>query len=659
MIIRPLLAGAAALCTLTLSGLSLPADAGAAASAAADHEATTTFNVFLPLTHTAALEALLGQQVDSSSPNYHHWLTPAEFKQKFGPSPAAFASARAALEGAGLTILAEQTQNLTVKGPVWAVEKLFATQLQPVRTGTGSGKWAAANHGQLNLPLTLASLGAVIPEFAPHLASHVHSRVMTQATGAAALAAGSAGTPLARLANTDSFFYANDLNEAYQLPSFRTEVTPPFRRHPAQITGAGATIGIVISSVIDPADLAASFNSTISAGAVSDVQNYSAVSNLPVPTVIFHPVNGGSAAFDPNSPDGAEASLDTQMSLGTAPGAKEIVYDMPDLTDANIMAAYAQVDEENVVDVVSSSFGQCELDFIAAANGGVDFTSIPKQYHALFQQGNAQGITFLASSGDNGAPACIPPAFQSNPTTNGTSFVLGVENPAGDPNVTAVGGTNLQTVGTPTPNDVTYASENADFDPRLPAQLQFGNVAFEADNNTWGSGGGFSQLFPKPLYQFLVNTGSNVHRAVPDVSLMMGGCPGDADLAKQNCLNLPRSAAIVWIGGAPALLIGTSSSSPEMAGVLALAVELNGGRLGNVNPRIYGLSALQTLLGGANAPRPFQYFHRNISGSNNGFTVSPGQAYSEVLGNGTLDVKNFLGLQGAAPAGAPGTASNP
>jgi hypothetical protein len=30
-----------------------------------------------------------------------------------------------------------------------------------------------------------------------------------------------------------------------------------------------------------------------------------------------------------------------------------------------------------------------------------------------------------------------------------------------------------------------------------------------------------------------------------------------------------------------------------------------------------------------------------------------------VLGNGTLDVKNFLLLQGAAPAGAPSTPSNP
>ena len=178
-------------------------------------------------------------------------------------------------------------------------------------------------------------------------------------------------------------------------------------------------------------------------------------------------------------------------------------------------------------------------------------------------------------------------------------------------------------------------------------------------NNTWGSGGGFSQIFSKPLYQFLVNTGSNQHRAVPDVSLMMGGCPGDADLAAQDCTVLPRSAVIVWIGGVPDLLIGTSSSSPEMAGVLALAVELNGGRLGNVNPLIYSLSAVQSIFGGVNAPKSLQYFHRNISGNNNGYTVKPGQAYSEVLGNSTLDVKNFLQLQGAAPAGTPDTPSNP
>jgi hypothetical protein len=66
-----------------------------------------------------------------------------------------------------------------------------------------------------------------------------------------------------------------------------------------------------------------------------------------------------------------------------------------------------------------------------------------------------------------------------------------------------------------------------------------------------GFGRRISQIFAKPAYQFLVPTGSRIHRSVPDVALMMGGCPGDADLNKQNCLLLPRSAIIVWIGEVP------------------------------------------------------------------------------------------------------------
>jgi subtilase family serine protease len=617
---------------------------------AAEQNAVAHFNVFLPLTHTDALEKLLQGQTDSTSASYHQWLTPAQFKQQFGPNPADVARTKALLQSEGFTIVSEKTQNLEVEGSVANVEKLFNTRLNRVQTKHGNIKLAAAE-GHVNLPQALASMGAVVPEFTTHLAAHVHSRVLKPLTNA---------VPVFRLSSNDSFFYPNDLNEAYQLPSFQTEVRPPFSRHPKQIAGVGSHIGIVISSVISPTDLASTFNSTLPlGGGVNLIQAYSANSNLPVPTVTIRPVDGGSGAFNPNTDDALEASLDTQMSLGTAPGAQETLYNMPDLSDASIIDAYAAVNEDNVVDVVSSSFGECELDFTPAYNGGVDFTSILKTFHSLFQQGNAQGITFLASSGDNGGVPCVSEAFANNPT-NGTSFVPGVENPASDPNVTGVGGTNLQTTATPGVDDAAYTSENADFDPRVPAQFQISaTTTVTVSNNTWGSGGGISSVFSKPFYQYLVHTGSDRHRSVPDVSLMMGGCPGDADLAAQDCTVLPRSAVIIWVDGQAFLVIGTSSSSPEMAGVLAMAVELNGSRLGNVNPLIYGLSAVQTLFGGVKAPKQLQFFHRGIEGNNNAFTVEPGQAYSEVLGNSTLDVKNFLGLQAAAAAGAPNTPSNP
>jgi subtilase family serine protease len=650
----------------TFASIALVQSASAATQAAslgaADQNAVTHFRVYLPLTHTDALEKLLQSQTDTTSANYHQWLTPSQFKQQFGPSRSDVAKAKQLLQSAGFNVVGENTQNLEVEGPVSAVERTFGTHVERVRLKSGHVRMSAANH--LNLPASLAAMGAVIPEFKPHLLSHVHSQVLrplatANASSVLSPLAASAAAPTPRLATQFSFYYANDLNEAYQEPSFQTEVTPLFSRKKLQIAGVGAHIGIVISSVIDPKDLAASFNSKISLGPVTDIQAYSANSNLPVPTVTIRPVDGGSGPFDPTTDDANEASLDTQMSLGTAPGATETLYNLPVLTDDEIIAGYTAVNEDNIVDVVSSSFGECELDFTAAYNNGTDFTSILKTIHSLFQQGNAQGITFLASSGDNGAPSCVDQKFAASPVLIDGEFVLGVQNPADDPNVTAVGGTNLQTVASPGLEDATYASENADFDPRLPIELSDGTNTFSITNNTWGSGGGFSQIFSKPLYQFLVNTGSNVHRAVPDVSLMMGGCPGDANIPLQDCTVLPRSAVVVWIGEAPNLLIGTSSSSPEMAGVLALAVELNRGRLGNVNPLIYSLSAVQTIAGGTKAPKALQFFHRNISGDNNGYKVKPGQAFSEVLGNSTLDIKNFLLLQGAAPAGAPGTPSNP
>jgi len=663
MRLHSFVACAAALCVLTTAGIAQSHRPSALTRpqvlGAAEPTATTHFSVFLPLTNKAALEQLLVDQTTTTSPSYHKWLTPAQFKAQFGPNPADVATAKHKLESAGFTIVAEHSQSIEVTGSVAAVEHLFSTRLQQVRLAKGNTRLAAINH-KMVLPTELARIGAIIPAFQPHLAAHVHSERLNTSGRTTQLLV-KAGLDQ-RLSTANSFYYPNDMNEAYDFPSFTTKVTPKALAPsgtPVQIVGLGAHIGIVISSTVLQSDINAAFNSTVTTGGSdTDVQSYSANTTIPVPKITIEPVDGGSGAFNPASDDAAEASLDTQMSLGTAPGVKETVYDIPDLTDASIVDAYLQVDEDNAVDVVSSSFGECELDFTAAANGGEDFTPILLLFHDLFAQGNSQGITFVASSGDNGAVPCTSTAFDNDPT-NGTNFVLGVSNPASDPDVTAVGGTNLQTAATPTINDSTYVSENANFDPRVPAVFDLsGGGSVSVGNNTWGSGGGYSIIFAKPSYQNLVSTGSPTARSVPDVSLQMGGCPGDADITVSDCTTLPRSASIVWIDSTPDLLIGTSSSAPQMAGVVAISVELAGTRLGNINPQLYALSALQTAASAKTASLA-QFFHRNISGNNNGYTVVPGQAYSTVLGNGTLFVKNYLQLQSAAAAGTPSTPTNP
>jgi subtilase family serine protease len=644
-----------ALCGATLTAL-VPLSASAAIEGKnmgpADKSEVAHFSVYLPLTHTDQLETLLQAQTDVTSSSYHRWLTPAQFKQQFGPSASDMAHVKSTLQAQGFTIVAEHTQNIEVEGPVLAVEKTFNTHLEHMQLKSGSIKLAAAEK-HLTLPASLVSVGAVIPEFTPHV-SHVHSKLMPLKIPQTKTAD--------RLASALRLFFPNDLNEAYQLPSFETKVTPLFSRKAVQVAGVGAHIGVVISSKISLADLGGTFDSEVGLSAtLLDIQDYTDNSNLPVPTVKFREVNKGSGAFNPAADAAGEASLDTQMSLGTAPGAKETLYDIPDLSDDNVTAAYTAVVEDNIVDVVSSSFGECELDYTAAYNGGEDFTDILKTNHRIFQQGNAQGITFIASSGDSGGFDCLPAAlFGNNLPPPVLSFIAGVNSPANDPNVTSVGGTNLQTAGVPTVDDATYSSENADFDALTPAMIEVTNGDGSAsevvtlNNNTFGSGGGISTIWPKPLYQFLVQTGSNTHRTLPDVSLQMGGCPGGT----VNPCPDDRSAVIIFVGGDIDVVIGTSASAPEIAGVLAVSIGVNG-RLGNVNPLIYSLSLAQTLAGGTRAPKALQIFHRETSGSNAVFTVKPGQAYSEVLGNGTLDVKNFLGLPFVAPAGTPSTPTNP
>src|SRR6202161_4884650 len=111
-----------ALGALMIASIALAQGASAAKRAeslgAADPNSVAHFNVFLPLTNTDTLERLLQSQTDTTSPSYQQWLTPAQFKQQFGPSPAVVAKTKQLLEAAGLTVVGEKTQNLEVEGSV-------------------------------------------------------------------------------------------------------------------------------------------------------------------------------------------------------------------------------------------------------------------------------------------------------------------------------------------------------------------------------------------------------------------------------------------------------------------------------------------------------------------------------------------------------------
>jgi subtilase family serine protease len=607
-------AGVAGATTLTSAATPVPATQ------------SVSFSVYLPLRNTADLKALLVAQQTVGGPSYHKWLTPAQLAAQFGPTPDTMAQAQAALTAAGLTVTATHLRSIDVTGPASAVSKALQTQLKSITDSHGAPRIIASS--RVVIPQSLA--GAVIPTFAS-VPEHQTYSSMT------------AAVPENRNGAAGAYNY-NDLKQAYNYPSFQV------------LDGTGARVAIVMEANARNEDVAAMFNH----------ENYTATTGRAPPVYHYVPIDGGGSYGGLNDGGTDEAELDVQMVLGGAPGANVFLYSIPNLADQHILNAYVTIVDNNAADIVTSSFGECELFYTPAYNNGYDFTGTLGLYDEIFMFGNAEGITFLASSGDEGGTGCpsvnIVPhfvaSFSGPPVTAGP----GVSTPSGDPNVTSVGGGNLITSFTQGSLASTYVSEHGFGDPEIPFD-EFG-IGVNVNGQYWGAGGGVGTIFARPAYQSIVNTGSTTFRTQPDIGMLVGGCPGGISV-------LPcgpnRSAVIVTIGAPPGSngvghrfgFIGTSVSSPELAGALALLVEALGGPLGNINTALYTLSANQIAAGGAAAPLPLQYYHMAIPGFDGIYSSAPPNGYNYIYGNGSPNIRTLFGLTGVPAAGNPQTASNP
>ncbi|HTJ63075.1 MAG TPA: S53 family peptidase [Alphaproteobacteria bacterium] len=568
---------------------------------------TSSFDIYIPLQNHAALEKLEVAQHTPGNALYHKWLTPKEFEARFAPDAATIDSIRKELRQKGLEITETHTHSIRVSGTVSAIEHAFSTQLSRARFASGKEVLAAGR--AMTMTPKLAAVHAVVPEFSGviHMQSFAHRSANDK--------------PLNRYGGAGPYWFT-DLKQAYQWPSYKL------------LTGKGVTIGILMEAGYSKADTDA----------------YFAHEKLATPKITEININGAPPYDKKNPFNSAETQLDIQQSGGMAPDAHIIHYNIADLYDATILGALTTIIQGsstvdgNVADVVSMSFGGPELFYTRAYNGGVDYTGFLTIYDDMFAQGNVQGISFVASSGDGGAkPLPAVACFDAKAKPNCGKWQFSVESPASSPHVTGVGGTNLTTTEPTSKTDLNsaYVSESAYGDP-LASDIFYGTPAKGAE---WGSGGGKSIVYPEPSFQALVDTGSTT-RAVPDVSLHMGGCPQGA---KTPCPAVDSSVA-VGIDGSFYGFIGTSASAPDFAGLTALKIQRLGTRLGNQNFEIYALAAAQAAGGGLKVFRPA------IPG-NNGYGTRPG--YDFVLGNGTLRATSFLLAPMMAKAGIPQTPSNP
>jgi subtilase family serine protease len=224
-----------------------------------------------------------------------------------------------------------------------------------------------------------------------------------------------------------------------------------------------------------------------------------------------------------------ESTLDIQMVAGLARSINIVAY-QTDSSDpnanvwTNVNDMLQQIINDNTGNAnsgndVSISLGQSETDMNQDDVRAID--------SSIQQLTDVEHMTVFVASGDCGA------------FTSGQYGSLSVAYPASDPNVVAVGGTVLQVNGSNgRANEVTWSD----------------NSQRSQCKNSWGSGGGNSQLFPRQSWQNVQgvnNRYSQNNRQVPDVAAAAYGLA-------------------VYFQGQWAAVGGTSAASPIWATGMAL-----------------------------------------------------------------------------------------
>ncbi len=349
--------------------------------------------------------------------------------------------------------------------------------------------------------------------------------------------------------------------------------------------GAGQTIAIV-DAFNDP---------TIQ----SDLRAFDGQFGLPDTTLTVVNQTGGTALprTDPEGPGDSwavEISLDVEWAHALAPAAKIVLVEATSDSNANLMHAVDTARNYAGVSVVSISWGSTE-NSSAASNDG----------HFVTPAGHI-GVTFVVSSGDNGA-------FDSGTSTRTVDY------PASSPNVVAAGGTTLNVS-----SNGTYISEQG-----------WGSGTSSFANG--GSGGGISVFESQPTYQHGVVTQTSTKRAVPDVAF---DADPDTGVAVYDSWDDPTAPWTV-IGG-------TSLAAPSWANIIAVADQ------GRAATGLATLTSAQTLSLLYTAPT--SDFH-DVTSGNNGYAAGTG--YDLVTGRGSPITNRLVSFLAGGVTVTPPTQTGP
>jgi trimeric autotransporter adhesin len=561
---------------VTLKGTVHPL-ANAANDAGAAPDGMQLERLHLVLKRSPAQEAALKQLISGlhapGSASYHHWLTPEQFGQQFGPADQDVATVESwlASQGFQVTTVEPGKQVIEFSGSVAQMRGAFHTQIHKYMVN-GETHFANANAPQIP-----AALAPVVGGFTSlnNFRAHRLTQFLGKATYDPATHKAMPQWTYPVPGGVNYVVAPGDFAVQYDLNPLYTAGT----------TGAGQTIAIINDSNINVL-LANQFRSIFGLSANP-------------PQVI---IDGNDPGIDGiNNPDGPnfdsfEAYIDVEWSGAVAPAATvDLVIAADTALESGLILAAEHAVFGNIAPVVSLSFGNCEANLGSADNAFLN---------QLWEQAAAQGQTVLVASGDSGSAGCDDPN-QEDFAVDG----LAVSGFASTPFNVAVGGTdffysnfnssqaalNTQLAtfwGAPTPTNSPATSLMTPIPEQPWNNSQYGlNILnfFNINGFTTivGGGGGASIVYAKPPWQTGTGVPADGARDIPDVSLFAAN--GANESFYPSCANdgdCQPGGTPVQISGAG----GTSFASPEFAGIMAL-VNQKYGRQGQANFVLYPLKA--------------------------------------------------------------------
>lgn len=310
---------------------------------------------------------------------YRHFLDRGQFASRFGPTSTAIATVRRTLRNLGLEAGAISTNHLllSVETTVGKAESAFGVKIDSYRLP--SGRVALANKNAPSLPAAAARfVTAIVGLDNLHLAQPATAsalpttpkRTHNPASPGRPTATGPQPCTAARQAASSSGGWTDDqLARAYSLPSLYSRGD----------LGNGATIALYELTTYSSADVA-SYQACFA--------THTKIANLAV--------DGGATS----SAGAGEAELDIEVVLGLAPSSSLLVYEAPNTTKASL-DEYSAIASQDKAQVISSSWGQCEL-FLG---------STAAAENTIFKQMAAQGQSMISIPGDEGSQGCLPNDF--------------------------------------------------------------------------------------------------------------------------------------------------------------------------------------------------------------------------------------------------------